>query len=114
MASTSYKQACIKYARDVVAGKIKAGGNVRECQRFLNDLKRNDIELRSRDPDLVINIIRKIMVHKQGETLDGQPLMNTPVLLQPWQVFVVYNIVGWYHKGTNIRRYKEAYIYVPR
>lgn len=114
MASNSYKQDCIQYAKDVVAGKIKAGGNVRECQRFLNDLKRNDIELRSRDPDLVINIIRKIMVHKQGETLDGQPLMNTPVLLQPWQVFVVYNIVGWYHKGTNIRRYKEAYIYVPR
>lgn len=114
MASNSYKQECIQYARDVVAGKIKAGGNVRECQRFLNDLKRDDIELRSRDPDLVINIIRKIMVHKQGETLDGQPLMNTPVLLQPWQVFVVYNLVGWYHKGTNIRRYKEAYIYVPR
>ena len=114
MASNSYKQDCIQYAKDVVAGKIKAGGNVRECQRFLNDLKRNDIELRSRDPDLVINIIRKIMVHKQGETLDGQPLMNTPVLLQPWQVFVVYNLVGWYHKGSNIRRYKEAYIYVPR
>lgn len=114
MASNSYKQDCIQYAKDVVAGKIKAGGNVRECKRFLNDLKRNDIELRSRDPDLVINIIRKIMVHKQGETLDGQPLMNTPVLLQPWQVFVVYNLVGWYHKGTNIRRYKEAYIYVPR
>lgn len=114
MASNSYKQECIQYAKDVVAGKIKAGGNVRECKRFLNDLKRDDIELRSRDPDLVINIIRKIMVHKQGETLDGQPLMNTPVLLQPWQVFVVYNLVGWYHKGTNIRRYKEAYIYVPR
>lgn len=114
MASNSYKQDCIQYAKDVVAGKIKAGGNARECQRFLNDLKRDDIELRSRDPDLVINIIRKIMVHKQGETLDGQPLMNTPVLLQPWQVFVVYNLVGWYHKGSNIRRYKEAYIYVPR
>ena len=114
MASNSYKHDCIQYAKDVVAGKIKAGGNVRECQRFLNDLKRDDIELRSRDPDLVINIIRKIMVHKQGETLDGQPLMNTPVLLQPWQVFVVYNLVGWYHKWTNIRRFKEAYIYVPR
>ena len=67
MASTSYKQDCIQYAKDVVAGKIKAGGNVRECQRFLNDLKRNDIELRSRDPDLVINIIRKIIVHQKGE-----------------------------------------------
>lgn len=114
MASNSYKNQCIEYAKGVVSGEIKAGGNVRECQRFLDDLKRTDIELRSRDPDLVINIIRKIMVHKQGETLDGQPLMNTPLILQPWQVFIVYNLVGWYHKGSNIRRFKEAFIFVPR
>ena len=114
MASTSYKQDCIQYAKDVVAGKIKAGGNVRECQRFLNDLKRDDIELRSRDPDLVINIIRKIIVHQKGETLDGKPLKNTPLILQPWQMFCVYNMVGWYYKGTQIRRFNEALIFVPR
>ena len=114
MASNSYKQDCIKYARDVVAGKIKAGGNVRECQRFLNDLKRDDIELRSRDPDLVINIIRKIIVHQKGETIDGKPLKNTPLILQPWQMFCVYNMVGWYYKGTQIRRFNEALIFVPR
>lgn len=54
------------------------------------------------------------MVHKQGETLNGEPLMNTPMLLQPWQVFCVYNLVGFYYKGTKERRYKEAFIFIPR
>lgn len=114
MTSKSYKQAVIEYAQDVVAGKIKAGNNVRECQRFLKDLQRDDIELRSRDPDLVINIIRKIIVHQKGETLDGKPLKNTPLVLQPWQMFCVYNMVGWYYTGTQIRRINEAFIFVPR
>ena len=114
MASTSYYDTCLQYAKDVVAGKIKAGNNIRECKRFLNDLKRYDIELRRHDPDFVINIIAKLMVHRQGETLDGKSLTNQPLLLQPWQIFIVYNLVGWYYTGTSLRRFKEAFIFVPR
>lgn len=114
MPSNSYYNTCLQYAQDVVAGRHKAGGNTRECQRFLDDLNRPEFELRKRDPDLVINIIRKIMVHRKGEKIDGTPLLNKPLELEPWQIFVVYNLVGWYYKGTNIRRYKEAFIYVPR
>ena len=110
----SYKDVAVQYAEDVVAGKIKAGNNVRECQRFLDDLKRDDLELRTKDPDFVIGIIEKLVVHKQGESLDGQSLVNKPLLLRPWQIFIVYNLVGFYYKGTKNRRYKEAFIYVPR
>ncbi len=110
----SYKDVAVQYAEDVVAGKIKAGNNVRECQRFLDDLKRDDLELRTKDPDFVIGIIEKLVVHKQGESLDGQSLVNKPLLLRPWQIFIVYNLVGFYYTGTNNRRYKEAFIYVPR
>jgi phage terminase large subunit-like protein len=112
--SESYKCEVIQYAKDVVAGKIKAGGNVRECRRFLNDLKRKDIELKTHDPDFVINIIQKLFVHQKGEKLDGTPLKNTPLLLQPWQKFVVYNLIGWFKKDTALRRYHEAFIYIPR
>src|SRR5699024_10616238 len=73
-----------------------------------------DLELHTKEPDLVIGIIERTMVHKQGEDLDGQPLMNTPLKLQPWQIFIVYNLVGFYYKGTNERRYKEAFIFIPR
>lgn len=111
---SKFKDQVIQYAKDVVAGKVKAGGNVRECKRFLDDLKRDDIELRTRDPDLVIMLIQKLIVHKQGETLEGQPLMNKPLVLHPFQMFIVYNLVGWYWKGSNIRRTNEAFIYIPR
>lgn len=113
MAKT-WKNIAINYAKDVISGKIKKGNNKRECKRFLDDLERDDIELVTHDPDFVINIIEKIMVHKQGESLDGTPLMNKPFILQPWQVFIVYNLVGWYWKGTKRRRFTEAFIYVPR
>lgn len=111
---SKFKDQVIQYAKNVVAGKVKAGGNVRECKRFLDDLKRDDIELRTRDPDLVIMLIQKLIVHKQGETLEGHPLMNKPLVLQPFQMFIVYNLVGWYWKGSNIRRTNEAFIYIPR
>ena len=84
------------------------------CVRFKKDLERDDLELRTKEPDLVIGIIERTMVHKQGESLDGKPLMNTPLILQDWQIFIVYNLVGFYYKGTNERRYKEAFIFIPR
>ena len=112
----SYKQIAIDYAREVTQGKKKRVGKevILACIRFLSDLEREDLELRTKEPDLVIGIIEKTMVHKQGEDLEGRPLMNTPLLLQPWQIFIVYNLVGFYYKGTNERRYKEAFIFIPR
>ena len=115
LAAKSYKQVAIKYAKDVLSGKIKAGKEiVLACARFNKDLQRDDLKLRSKEPDLVIGIIEKTMVHKQGEDLDGKSLMNQPFTLLPWQVFIVYNLVGFYYAGTNERRYKEAFIFVPR
>lgn len=111
----SYKQRAIKYAEGVKDGKLIVGKEVvQAAERFLNDLKRPDLELHTKEPDFVIGIIERLMVHQQGEALDGTPLKNTPLLLQDWQVFVVYNLLGFYFKGTKERRYKEAFIMIPR
>lgn len=113
--ASKYKQTALKYAKDVIAGKqIACKEIVKACERFEKDLKRKDIELRTKEPDFVIGIIEKLMVHRQGEDMDGRPLMNTPLLLQPWQIFIIYNLIGFYKKGTNERRYKEALVYIPR
>ena len=94
--ATCYKDIAVEYARKVVKGKRKAGKEViLACARFLKDIKRKDLELRSKEPDLVIGIIEKLMVHKQGEDLDGNSLMNKPLKLQDWQIFIVYNLVGF-------------------
>lgn len=114
MAKT-YKQRAIKYAKEVVDGKRIVGKEViLSCIRFLNDLKRDEYELHTKEPDFVIGIIERLMVHQQGEALDGTPLKNQPLLLQDWQIFIIYNLLGFYFKGTKERRYKEAFIYVPR
>lgn len=115
MAVKSYKDVALQYARAVLKGERKAGKEVvLACARFLKDLKREDLELRTKDPDLVIGIIERTMVHQQGESLKGEPLLNTPLVLVDWQIFIVYNLVGFYYKGTNERRYKEAFIFIPR
>lgn len=111
----SYKSIAIKYANDVTSGKKLAGKEVvLACQRFLDDLKRDDLELKPIDPDFVIGIIEGVIVHKQGEDINGKSLVGKPLVLQPWQVFIVYNLVGFYFKGTNERRFKEGFIEVPR
>lgn len=111
----SYKAVALKYARDVVSGKKLAGNEVvLACQRLLDDLQRDDIELRSKYPDFVIGIIENVVVHKQGEDLKGNSLVGKPLILQPWQVFCVYNLIGFYYKGTIERRYKEGFIFIPR
>lgn len=111
----SYKDVCMQYVNDVLSGKKLVGEEVKlGCERFRHDLERDDLELRTKEPDLVIGIIEKTMTHKQGEDLEGNPLMGKPLVFQPWQIFIIYNLVGWYYKGTQERRYKEALIYVPR
>ena len=111
----SRKDIAIQYAKDVVAGKKIAGKQVVEgCQRFLTDLKRKDIKLHTHEPDAVISLIETLMVHKQGEDITGKPLAGKLLKLQPWQIFIVYNLLGFYYKDTDERRYKEAFIMVPR
>lgn len=110
-----YKQIAIKYAEEIVSGKKIAGKEViLACRRFLDDLDRKDLELHTKEPDFVIGIIEKFMVHKQGEDMNGVSLVGKPLILQPWQIFIVYNLVGFYIKGTDERRYKEGFLFVPR
>lgn len=112
---TSYKNIALEYAQAVVSWQKVAGADVKKaCERFLEDLQRPDLELHTKEPDFVIAIIERTMVHKQGEDLSGRPLLGTPFLLQPFQIFIVYNLMGFYYKGTQERRYKEAFIFIPR
>lgn len=115
MKSRRFKDIAVKYANDCISGEVIAGKEViAACERFLRDIDREDLELREYEPDLAINIMQATLVHAQGEDLQGNPLLGKPFLLQPWEIFVVYNLLGFYYKGTNERRYKEAFIMVGR
>lgn len=114
MSNKNYVEIAKQYAADVISGKIKAGNNKRECERFLRDLENPHFEFKPKAAIFVCKVIEKICVHKQGEDLNGRPLKNKPLTLQPWQIFIIINLLGFYLVGTNERRYKEAFIFVPR
>ncbi len=115
MKAKDYIGTAKQYALDVVSGEKIAGAEVvLACQRFLDDLEREDIELRPRDPNAVLSIMEGFFVHQQGEDMNGKPLLGQPFLLQPWQIFCVVNLLGWYYTGTDERRFKEGWIQLGR
>ena len=115
MKSRKYASRAIRYAEDVVAGKIIIGEDVvNSCKRFLADLKREDLEFRPAMADAACGIMEGMMVHRKGEALDGTPLLGKPFRLEDWEVFIVYNLLGFYWAGTEKRRYNEAFIMVAR
>lgn len=65
-------------------------------------------------PDFCIDIIENTLCHQQGEALDGSPLRGKPFKLEPWQKFIIYNLVGFKLTGTDVVRFHEALIFIPR
>lgn len=105
----------MEYARSIVEGKWIANQyRVKGCKRFLKDLENKGYDFNPKDAEFVINIIEATFVHQKGETIAGEPLRGKPFLLEPWQKFIVYNLLAFYHKGTIKRRFNEAFIYVCR
>lgn len=103
------------YARSIVEGKkIACKETIQMCQRFLDDLESKEYDFNPKDAEFVIQIIEKTFVHDKGERLDGTPLRGESFLLEPWQKFIIYNLLGFFLTGTIVRRFKEAFIFLPR
>ncbi|WP_222563214.1 terminase large subunit [Anaerococcus sp. HMSC065G05] len=104
-----------KYVKDIVKGKKIACKELKQiCQRYIDDKKNPKFVFRTKEANFVIGIIENLFEHIQGESLDGKPLAGNNLKLEPWQKFIVYNLLGFYWKGTNNRRYQEAFIMIPR
>lgn len=105
----------IQYCEDIKSGKILANREqIQGVERFLNMLEDDRYELRPSEPEIIIKLIEKTIKHRQGEQLDGTPMRDRPFLLQAWHKYIIYNIVGFWHKDTNILKHHECFIYIPR
>lgn len=105
----------LDYAEGIVDGSITANKErIQAAERFLRDLKNPAYEIKHEGPEFCIGIIEQTLCHQQGEDLKGHPLRGTPFLLEPWEEFIVYNLVGFYLAGTNIVRFHESLIFIPR
>jgi len=92
----------------VVEGKIVCCENIKlACKRYLADLKRDDLDFREDVVDRAIAFIGTLK-HFTGKS-SGKPFM-----LENWQQWIVANIVGFYWRGTDDRRYTSSYIEVSR
>ena len=105
----------LEYAESIRSGKKIACIELKQAvNRFFNDLENPEYEINPTAPEFCIQIIEKTIKHQQGEMLDGTPLRGKPFLLEPFHKFIIYNLVGFYLKGTDIVRYHEALIFIPR
>ena len=98
------------YAEGVVAGDIVAGQLVRlACERHLADIETAGLRSLAWDDDAADHAIRFIeqLRHSKGEWSGKR------FILEPWQVFIVGSVFGWYREDGT-RRFREAYTEVAR
>ncbi|HGK9578256.1 TPA: terminase large subunit [Streptococcus pneumoniae] len=104
-----------KYAQHVLTHREEhCEENILAAERFFRDLENPTFEMDEDMVDFVIHFIKNVIVHQQGDDMFAVSIRNKPLLLQPWQHFVVVNLFGFYYKGTNERRFKEALIMLAR
>lgn len=105
----------IEYAESIVDGEILSGQYViYACQRFLNDLERDDLTLyRDRGKKAPANKwcrFLETMPHVKGRWAKRNELF----VLSDWQIFCTVNIYGWHWVESGKRRFRVVYICVPR
>ena len=104
-----------RYAGEVVSGKIPAcQWTIKACRRQLDDLERaksNDFPYRfdKRKASRICEFI-ELLPHIKGEWAKA----GARIELQPWQVFILTTVFGWIRKDSGLRRFKTAYIEIPR
>lgn len=99
-----------KYVSDVLSGKRVAGKyQAYAVKRYIHDCKTANERGLVFDADAAHYAcnLSQIWKHTEGSQFDKKP-----VILEPWQAFCMWNIFGWKHKETNLRRYRRAYINV--
>ncbi len=117
MATYPNVNAASRYARDVLAGKIITNNYVKyACQRHIDDLER--AKLKTKDFPYVFDkalaerncrFIQKLP-HAKGKWAAKKQL----IVLEPWQQFIQCMLYGWVHRVAKTRRFRTAYICVPR
>lgn len=104
-----------EYAESIRGGRKVACNELRQAvDRFFADIESDEYDFETKGPEFCIQIIEKTLCHQQGEKLDGTPLRGKPFLLEPFHKFIIYNLLGFKLKGTDVVRFHEALIFIPR
>lgn len=110
---TNYVAKANWYINQVLSGSLPACVYVKQaCARQKNDLERSaredfPFEFSARAATRVCLFIEHLR-HVKG------PLAGQNIKLEPWQCFILTTVFGWIRKDTKKRRFKRAYVEVPR
>ena len=110
-----YVEAAQEYMQRVQSGEIPACKWTRlAIDRQVDDLVREPSEqwpwLFDADRAARICAFLELLPHIKGKWAREKRLL----VLDPWQCFIVTTVFGWVHRTTGLRRFREAYIEVPR
>ena len=114
MAEAPHLASVLRWARDVADDDGIEELQRLACRRFLNDLDSGRWDFSPALPEWCIETITNLFSFSQGETLDGKPLRGAPLELMPWHLFFIYNVCGFYHPRSSLRRFTEADAFCPR
>jgi phage terminase large subunit-like protein len=104
-----------EYCRQVLSGELPACKFVRQaCQRQVNDLAR----AAANDPAFPF-VFDDAAAARACRFLEQLPHVKGPkreqlLVLEPWQCFIVTTVHGWKRRSNSMRRFRRAYIEVPR
>lgn len=99
---------CYQYAIDAINGNIVCCELIKlACQRFVSDLERDDLEFRYEIGDRFVEFCGLVHHFKGSST-------NEPFVLEGWQKFLVYNLLCFYYKDSNTRRYTKCLVNISR
>ena len=90
------------YARKVLAGQIISCRYIKKaCQRYIDLFDNPKYEFRPDKADKVVNFIQRLK-HFTGK------FAGKRFILEEWQLFLIYQIFGFYIKGTDERLTKHV------
>jgi phage terminase large subunit-like protein len=114
--AATHVKAAVEYANGVIAGEFSAGRFVvAACRRFLSDRDRTGWPYRF-DEAAAERACRfiELLPHVKGIWAAPRPGRSNLIRLEPWQCFFVVNIFGFIRTADGLRRFREAYLEVPR
>lgn len=97
-----------RYAEAVTQGEISSSTLVQlACARHLTDLNNPAWVFDRQAAEKVFQFYAQLR-HYKGEWA------GTPILLEPFQAFIIGSLFGWKSSETGLRRFRQAYLEQPR
>lgn len=121
--TAAYFERVVDYAQRVAQGREIAGRLERlKCERFLRDMARAGTDEFPYVLDRAMGAracrFIELMPHIKGEWakpiyVDGK-MQYAKLHLEDWQAFEEFNLFGWKHRDTGLRRFRRSYEEVAR